>query len=245
MGLGLILYFSIKNIPLNYPVPHKKKKEINVYSLQISFSSYFPKEHKKVVKKPTGGKTNIKLPRPLKILGFVKGVPSGVILKAGRNIFILVQGEEYKGWKLLKVDNKYVYFLYKDVKIKVPLKEKEGKPSQIKYKTSPEEGDTFVISRTEVDKLTQNYGTLLTQVDFVPYIVNGQPQGFKLRWVSPNSIFYKIGFRQGDVIVSVNGIPIKNTEDVFRVLQILRNEPSLRIKVLRRGREITFNVRIS
>ena len=209
------------------------------------FSSYFPKEKKKIARESSEGQANIKLPKPLKILGFVKGTPSGVILKVGRNIFILIQGEEYKGWKLIKVGNKYVYLLYKGIKVKLPLKEKKEKSSKVKYTTVPAEGNTFVISRAEVDKLTQNYGTLLTQVDFVPYIVNGQTQGFKLRWVSPNSIFYKIGFRQGDVILSVNGIPIRNTEDVFRVLQILRNEPSLRIKVLRKGKEITFNVRIS
>jgi len=248
LGLGTVLYFSLKSLPVNFSVPVEVKKKVDIYSLQRDFSSFFPKEERKVVKQQSKpSKRFVRLPKPLKVLGYVEGLPSGVILKAGRKTLVLVQGEETKGWKLLRIDGNFAYLTYKGIEVKVPLKEEKKTPTaKVKYQTTTSfEGNSFTISRSEVERLTQNYGALLTQVDFVPYIVNGQTQGFKLRWLSPSSIFYKIGFRQGDVILSVNGIPIRNTEDVFKVLQILRNEPSLRVKVLRSGKEITFNIRIS
>ncbi len=256
IGGVAILYYSTLKVPLDYRVPKiVKEDKVDVRQLERKLSLLFPQKEEKekpktsVVKK----KTNVKVPK-VEIVGIAKGRIAGVMFKVRRKYYILLRGETKDGWKLVEIKDKFVILEYKGTEVRVPIKGKEFsfKPVKVdlkentppKVSKSTERARTITVSKDLVLKLTQNYGELLRQVDFAPYIVGGKNKGFKIRWLNPGSIFYKLGFRRGDVIVSVNGVALKNTEDLFKVLQIIRNEPSLRVIVLRNGKEETFNIRI-
>ena len=85
---------------------------------------------------------------------------------------------------------------------------------------------------------------MFREIRLVPYVRNGKTEGFILEWIKPGSLFYKAGLRKGDVLVSINNMSIRSGKDAFRILQVLRNEPSLRVVVLRNGRREEINVRI-
>jgi len=236
------IYLAIKYLPLDYNIPKLPSKEaVNIDALQREFEKYFPR--KKISEKQPSQVAKISLPKPLKIEGYATGFQDLVILRAGKNRLVLVRGEEEKGWKLLKIEGNKVYLKYRGKLVILEIN-KEVNRKQQAITTKLVHSHTYTISRQLVQRLTENYGQLLRQVDFTPYIVNGISRGFKIRWLSPSSIFYKIGFRTGDVILSVNDIPIRNTEDLFKVIQIIRNEPSLRVKILRNGQELILNINI-
>jgi len=205
-------------------------------------ASHFPRVESKKEKTPSQP-TDVKLP-PIEVLGIARGTPSGAILKVNGKILTLLQGEEKNGIKLLKVEENYILVEFKGVKFKVPLKRKSYFYQTSKGGSSEKGEKLLRVPKSLVERLVQNYGELLKQVDFVPYFRNGKIEGFKIRWISQSSPLHRLGFRKGDVILSVNGIPLKNTDDLFRVLQVIANEPSLRIEVLRNGRREIFNVKI-
>jgi general secretion pathway protein C len=166
-----------------------------------------------------------------------------VVLKAGKETLLLVSGKTAKGWRILGTRGDKVVLSYRGTEVVLPVPKPSDKTG-LTRKVSSGGGITRVVSREEVRRLMGNYGELLRGVDFVPYTAGGKTEGFRIRYLSPSSIFYKLGFRTGDVIVSVNGVVLKNTDDLFRVVQIVQNEPNVRVKILRNGKPVTLDVRI-
>ncbi len=240
IGAGY-LYFTVENLPLEYRLPPPPQKEkINLYRLQREFLKLFPSLN--VERRTTTGA----LPRPLEVLSFVRlGEKVSVVLKAGKKTILLVSGKNTNGWRILGTRGDKVILSYRGTEVVLPIpKPSEGEAKGSTPKVSSGEGLTRVVSREEVRRLMRNYGELLRGVDFVPYTAGGKTEGFRIRYLSPSSIFYKLGFRTGDVIVSVNGVVLKNTDDLFRVVQIVQNEPNVRVKILRNGKPLTLDVRI-
>ncbi|MEW6441479.1 MAG: type II secretion system protein GspC [bacterium] len=93
----------------------------------------------------------------------------------------------------------------------------------------------FMIDENEVEKAMGNINQLLTQIRVVPNFQDGKPNGFKVFAIKPDSLFAKIGLKNGDVIQKVNGRDITSPERALEVFQELRNEKSLSVDMLRRG----------
>jgi len=97
------------------------------------------------------------------------------------------------------------------------------------------------ISREEVELAKANMSQLMTQVRIVPNFSEGKPDGFKLLSIKRGSIFDRLGLRNGDVIRSINGVPLDNPQKVFEVYGELESGQSIAVDILRGKREQTFN----
>jgi len=95
-----------------------------------------------------------------------------------------------------------------------------------------------------VENALQNINQLLTQIRVVPNFQNGQTNGFKVFAIKPNSIFSKIGLKNGDVIQRVNDRDITTPDKAFQAFQELRNEKSLSVEILRRGERKSLHYEI-
>ena len=84
-------------------------------------------------------------------------------------------------------------------------------------------------------------GKIFYQMAVVPYYENGKVLGFKVVEVKRNSFVYKMGIRKGDIILSINGYPIRSMEEGFAVFERLKNSSEINIRVFRRGREVTLS----
>lgn len=245
IGTGL-LYFTTEQLPLDYRFPKKDRElsTVNPQSLEREFLKYFPgKTFSEVEEKPKG------LPSNLRLIGFLKvGNTLSVILKIGNKSLVLVSGQKVDGWEIVGVRGNKVILSYYGKQVALPIPQPEIKGSNAAIPTGveiPNGGSiTKTVSREEVNRLLQNYGQLLRGIDFVAYVRNGKTEGFRIRYLNPSSVFYKLGFRIGDVIVSVNGVKLTNTQDVFRVIQIIQNEPNVRVEIIRNGKPMTLNIRI-
>jgi len=101
------------------------------------------------------------------------------------------------------------------------------------------------IERTEMAYVQRNQKQLLNEYQPVPHIGrSGRQEGMEMKKVRPGSYAGQRGFHQGDIIKSINNIPLTNN-DLSSIGKRLRGARTLRVLVLRRGRPVTltFNVR--
>ena len=102
-------------------------------------------------------------------------------------------------------------------------------------------GDTkFVVDQAEIDNALANLDRLFTEVRAVPNFVGGKPSGLKLLYMTPTSLFGKLGMQKGDVIERINGVEI----DIKKGLEIfnqLKGEKKITIDVERNGQKQTLD----
>jgi general secretion pathway protein C len=102
----------------------------------------------------------------------------------------------------------------------------------------------FVVDEAEVQNALGNINQLLTQIRVVPNFQDGKADGFKVFAIKPESIFDKVGLKNGDVIRKVNDNDITSPEKAFQIFQELRNEKNLSIEISRRGQTQSFSYEI-
>ena len=135
-----------------------------------------------------------------------------------------------------------------------PDAETKKSPSTVRYSGSPKKDDgynvkqvsdsEFVIDEEEVESALGNINQLLTQIRVVPNFQDGKADGFKVFAIKPQSIFAKIGLKNGDVIRKVNDQDITSPEKAFGVFQELRNEKNLTVEISRRGQNQSLSYEI-
>jgi len=93
----------------------------------------------------------------------------------------------------------------------------------------------YLIDQSEVESALTNINQLMTQIRVVPNFEDGVTNGFKVFAIRPNSIFSRIGLQNGDVIQRINDQEITTPDRAFQAFNMLRNERSLSVDILRRG----------
>ena len=97
----------------------------------------------------------------------------------------------------------------------------------------------IVVKRTDIDEAVENISELMTQAAVSPHPgggVSGDPEGLSLSNIKNGSIFTKMGLRNGDVILRVNGKQIRTLDDALALYENLRTSKRVELQVSRRGR---------
>jgi len=102
----------------------------------------------------------------------------------------------------------------------------------------------ITVKRSQIDSAIKDVNTLMKQVRIRPNFKNGKPDGFRLTGIRPNSIFYKMGLKSGDVIMGVDGKDIESVDDALKFYQNLQSSPNVQLQIKRRGRLKTIDYRI-
>jgi general secretion pathway protein C len=106
-------------------------------------------------------------------------------------------------------------------------------------------GETeFQIDRAEVDKAMENMNQLFTQIRAVPHFQDGKSAGFRLFAIRRDSIFDKIGLKNGDIISRINGNELSDPARAMSLIQELRNEGRIAVEVTRNREPTTLNYEI-
>jgi general secretion pathway protein C len=102
-----------------------------------------------------------------------------------------------------------------------------------------------VLDRRVVEQAMGDLPKLLSQARAVPYLVNGEMNGFRLDFIAPASFYEKIGLKYGDVLQQVNGVVIRDPGTMLTLFQQLRNEKTVKLDVLRNNQRtaMTFDIR--
>ena len=99
----------------------------------------------------------------------------------------------------------------------------------------------FSLKRERIDAAVNDLGNLMKQVRIRPHFKNGQSDGLTLSGIRSNSIFGEMGFRNGDVIVGVDGKNIESVDDALSLYTNLQSADNVQVEIRRRGRLQTLN----
>ena len=102
----------------------------------------------------------------------------------------------------------------------------------------------ITIKRSQIDTALQDVNTLMKQVRIQPHFKDGKPDGLRLTGVRPNSIFYKMGLKSGDIIMGVDGRNIESVDDALKFYQSLQSASRVQLQLKRRGRPKTIEYNI-
>jgi general secretion pathway protein C len=103
----------------------------------------------------------------------------------------------------------------------------------------------ITLRRSMIDDAIQDVNQLMSQVNVRPHFHQGQPDGLMLSRIKPNSLFMRMGLRNGDVISGVNGQSIQSVDDALAFYDSLRTANKVMVQLKRGGRErnIEYNIR--
>ena len=92
--------------------------------------------------------------------------------------------------------------------------------------------------------INKDLSKILMQAGAEPAIVNGQITGFRIHSIEKDSIYGKAGLHDEDVISSINGTKLDNVGESVKLLQSLRNTPSVSVDVERGGQKTTVSIEV-
>ena len=121
----------------------------------------------------------------------------------------------------------------------------EPPPSTYKEDGFERKGAQIAMDETYRQKLlTTDFTKVLQDAKASPNMVDGELKGFKLTRIRKDSIYEKAGFQNMDVVEEVNGVPLTDTGQAIRLLQSLRNEKEIDVRITRGGTPMTFTLSI-
>ncbi len=101
----------------------------------------------------------------------------------------------------------------------------------------------FQIERAELEYAIANLDSMSKDARLLPNFQNGQSSGFKVSAIKRDSVFRKLGVKNNDVLMSVNGNTLSagNALDLYSKLS---NSKILSLDILRRGEPVTLEYEI-
>ena len=102
------------------------------------------------------------------------------------------------------------------------------------------------LRRTMINDAIEDVSKLMTQVKITPKMgEDGQQEGLAMSNIKPNSIFRRMGLRNGDVLKSVDGQSIQSVDDALKLYDQLKSADKVSVQIMRRGAErtIEYNIR--
>ena len=108
-----------------------------------------------------------------------------------------------------------------------------------------EQGDVKVSRLYWDNMLKRDLPRVLQDAKASPNIVDGQLKGFKLNRIRANSIYQKVGLKDGDVIKEINGIELNDTGRALKLLNRLKKaDAEIIVKYSRGGADTDLNLNV-
>lgn len=103
---------------------------------------------------------------------------------------------------------------------------------------------TIHISRDKLDRALENLPKAFSQARAVPYFRNGRSIGARLFAIRRESIFEQLGLMNGDIITKIDDEPILDTSQIWKLIEIPKEQSSRTIILERSGRGFKLQIQI-
>jgi len=132
-------------------------------------------------------------------------------------------------------------------KVLARAKGKKGFPEDpaLQYRNKPPEEtvefkpDHYALSEKEYRDYTENYDSILNNVSLTTYRnPETGKESIKLGEVKENSVVYQRGARRGDILISINGIPVSSKAAAINYFKKNPDLGSYTVEIDRQGRRI-------
>ena len=243
----IAVYMLVSTYPFEFRVPTPEVEKPNVEAIRTALGRMYGSVGEVVQRSRANGKEGVRLDS-LELVGTVVGDSSWAYFKFKGSLLSVREGEKKNGIFVKKITRNRVLVEINGAEktVSIPVKTESLTRSADEPLKGPAKYTVAVsrISRKEINRITKDPGIMFREIRLVPYVKGGRTEGFVFEWIKPGSLFHKVGLRRGDVLISINNMSINTGDDAFRILQILRIEPNLKVVVLRNGKKREINVRI-
>jgi len=160
-----------------------------------------------------------------------------------------IDGAHHPARIVLKRDGQLEYVDAGGKKKKKKKGKKKGKAKDKKKKSRgrhewtgihDQGGGKFAIDQKEVDWALGNLDKLSREARVVPNFADGATNGFKVFSIRRNSALRKMGLKNNDVLTSVNGLDLSNTEKALEIYSKLQADKHFSLELLRNGESMTM-----
>jgi general secretion pathway protein C len=107
--------------------------------------------------------------------------------------------------------------------------------------TGPE---AYAIQRQDVENTLANLNQIAMQARVVPAFTNGVSKGFKLFAMKPDSLYARLGLKNGDILQRVNGFALDSPTQALEAYNHLRGSSRIELEIERDGQVVrkTYSV---
>ena len=142
---------------------------------------------------------------------------------------------------VLRVNDKDEILKVEDIKSSV-----QGPPflSKVPETVQTEPSQNVMLSRAQIEGALQNVNELMNQINIRPHFLNGQPDGLAVGGIAPDSIFIKMGLRNGDIITGIDGKKIESVDDALKLYDSIKSAKNTAVEIKRLGKTeiISFQI---
>jgi len=122
----------------------------------------------------------------------------------------------------------------------VTSKEKGVSKNSFSPEVPLKDENTFHFQRVWVDEQLKNFEQLLNDARVVPTKKGGKSY-FMFQYIKNESIYEKLGLKQNDIILDINGFLVDTIGKALKLLEILQSEHEIAIKIERKGKPVQFH----
>ncbi len=97
----------------------------------------------------------------------------------------------------------------------------------------------YVIDRDMLEEVLGDPTTILNQARVIP-----QDDGLRFFGIRPNTVFHKIGIRNGDIMNHINGVELSDVERALGLFEELRSQSNFTIDFTRAGQKYTYEYNV-
>lgn len=112
----------------------------------------------------------------------------------------------------------------------------------VKIQTPSDQNIT--VARSQIDDAIQNINDLMRQIKIRPHFLNGKPDGLFVSNIQQDSIFARLGLRNGDILKGVNGKNIQSVDDALKLYQDLKSASDVAVQIKRKGELLSIGYHI-
>lgn len=186
-----------------------------------------------------------------RLLGTVIGNMPRALLRVDDEFVILDQGQELQDWQLALVERDFVEFTAGGRRETVLLwaRQAEAEPAPLPRPTGqmagPPAASTRVsLSRADVRPLLSDPNSLLQMASFKPFSVDGRVSGFQVFSIRPDSLLSKVGLRNGDVLMRINGQTLSGPTQLLQAYSGMDRASLITLDVQRASQLQTYIVEV-
>lgn len=100
------------------------------------------------------------------------------------------------------------------------------------------------VERGMIDESLKDLNTLMKDVRIRPHFKDGEADGLIISGIRGDSVFKKLGLRNGDIILGVDGNKIESVDDAMKLYGGLKNMENMKVEIKRRGQVQTLDFEI-
>lgn len=172
---------------------------------------------------------------------------------------VVLKGQKIKGYDLTAIEEDRILLQKGPTTLTVLLRysaetaasAKKTAPAVTAPRAAPQEslaaarpGQQGSISRETVNQLLMDPLEEMKKFRLRPKFDGDTAAGIEVQWLDDKSILTSLGVKAGDVVQTVNGVPIRNMGDVVNVINSLMSGNTFDVQVVREGKPEMLNYNI-